>query len=518
MARNLFLQLCEELDVPHTQSFTNRLFDEHPYKYSLYGLSRMLADYGVESRGVRCSDKTLALTELETPFVAQVSGDLAVITAVTGTKVSYRWYDEVIHLSREQFLTLWSGVALLLFPSDTPCEPQLAAHRHAEQIQSIKEWGAVGCVAAILGIAAIYQAPHYSLVTLSFFLQNVAGLYLCYLLLLRQLKIASSTANRLCNLLKHSTCTDLLDSPAAKTVLGISWSEMGTAYFGVNALVMILEPRFLPILVLFAFATMGYTVWSLWYQRFRAHTWCTLCLMVQAVFALQALTSLIYVLTHNTLPDTVSISYTPFDFLSYLAATLSLHLLLPVIKNAQQSTQWKYKLRTLKLRQEVFDLLLHKEPHYELAPPSCIRFGNPDARYHLSILTNPYCNPCAVLHQKMHELNRLNCCLEMIFTSFGPGYDRTSRLLIAAYLQLGADHAWEIYGNWYSGGRKQQEAFFESFRLDSDSEAVQKEYEQHTAWREQTDISATPTLLVNGYRMPKDYQIEDFIDMLKIEE
>jgi len=63
MSKNLFLQICEELRVPHTRAFTDRTFDEHPYKYSLFGLSRMLTDYGVENRGVCFSDKAAATFE-----------------------------------------------------------------------------------------------------------------------------------------------------------------------------------------------------------------------------------------------------------------------------------------------------------------------------------------------------------------------------------------------------------------------------------------------------------------------
>ncbi|MBQ9285137.1 MAG: hypothetical protein IJ209_02475, partial [Bacteroidaceae bacterium] len=106
MAKNLFLQICEALHVPHTRAFTNRTFDEHPYKYSLFGLSRMLTDYGVENCGVRFSDKAAALAELGTPFVAQVSGDLALVTRIADDAVTYRWYDQDVHVSREQFLGL----------------------------------------------------------------------------------------------------------------------------------------------------------------------------------------------------------------------------------------------------------------------------------------------------------------------------------------------------------------------------------------------------------------------------
>ena len=65
MAKNLFLQLCEAVHIPHTRSYTNRLFEEHPYKYTLFGLHRMLVEYGVESEGMRLADKEEALDTLQ---------------------------------------------------------------------------------------------------------------------------------------------------------------------------------------------------------------------------------------------------------------------------------------------------------------------------------------------------------------------------------------------------------------------------------------------------------------------
>lgn len=234
----------------------------------------MLGDYGVESRGVRFHDKESALTQLETPFVAQVSGDLALISHITGEEVSYRWYGEDVRVPQEQFLRIWSGVALLVAPGEEAGEPDFAVHHHAERIQRLKKWGAAGCIALGLVCCLFLRAPHFSLFTPGLFILNLLGLYVSYLLLLRQLKIASSTADRLCNLLKHSTCTDLLETPASKAAFGISWSEVGAAYFGVNALMILFMPSAQPMLALPAFGALGYSAWSLWYQRFRAHAWC----------------------------------------------------------------------------------------------------------------------------------------------------------------------------------------------------------------------------------------------------
>lgn len=522
MAKNLFLQLCEELHIPHTRTYTNRTFDEHPYKHTLYGLSMMLSDYGVDNRGMRFDDKEAALAELGSPFVAQVSGDMALVIRITDEDVTYRWYGEEVRVPHEQFLRIWSGVALLVNPSGEAGEPDFEAHRRAERIQDAKKWGAAGGIALGLVCCLFLRASHFPLSTLSLFILNLLGLYVCYLLLLRQLKIASSTADRLCNLLKHSTCTDLLDTSASKVAFGISWSEVGTAYFGVNALVLLFMPTAQPMLALLSFGAVGYSAWSLWYQRFRAHVWCPLCLLVQAVFIVQALVYLVSlrckVCSFDSIFHWEALVRILFLLSSYFAATLCLHLALPVIARARQAMLWKYSYRNLKLREEVFEFLLQNEPLYEISADSCIRFGNPDARYRLTVLTNPYCNPCAAMHRRLHGLIHQDCSIEFVFTSFGSDYERVSRLMVAAYLQLGAARTWQLYKEWYAGGKSRQEAFFDGLGLDADSEEVAEEYRRHTQWREQTELSATPTLLVNNRRLPREYQIEDFIDLLKIEE
>ena len=43
--KNLFHQFVEALGIQHTSDFTDGVFEKHPYKYTLYGISRMLDYY-----------------------------------------------------------------------------------------------------------------------------------------------------------------------------------------------------------------------------------------------------------------------------------------------------------------------------------------------------------------------------------------------------------------------------------------------------------------------------------------
>ncbi|GHU80166.1 hypothetical protein FACS1894145_5970 [Bacteroidia bacterium] len=38
---------------------------------------------------------------------------------------------------------------------------------------------------------------------------------------------------------------------------------------------------------------------------------------------------------------------------------------------------------------------------------------------------------------------------------------------------------------------------------------IEAEFEKHKAWLKQARINGTPTVLVNGYQLPDNYQIEN---------
>ena len=69
-------------------------------------------------------------------------------------------------------------------------------------------------------------------------------------------------------------------------------------------------------------------------------------------------------------------------------------------------------------------------------------------------------------------------------------------------------------------GKQLQEKFFENLQLNIDNPAIETEFQTHEAWKEKTKLRATPTVLVNGYKLPDNYKIEDlrYFERLKIED
>ena len=97
MTKNLLLQLCDELHISHTLTFTNRFFEEHPYRYSLFGLANMLEAYGVKTCGVKFTNKVSALADINTPFIAQMSDDLVIVNSEIIAVKHFLWGTKTLH-------------------------------------------------------------------------------------------------------------------------------------------------------------------------------------------------------------------------------------------------------------------------------------------------------------------------------------------------------------------------------------------------------------------------------------
>lgn len=77
---------------------------------------------------------------------------------------------------------------------------------------------------------------------------------------------------------------DVVLATSASKFFGIfGWSEVGLAYFSVSPLCLLMFPQHIGALALCNVICLPFSFWSVWYQNFRAESWCTLCLCVQAM-------------------------------------------------------------------------------------------------------------------------------------------------------------------------------------------------------------------------------------------
>lgn len=508
--KNILASYLDLLHVKHTKHFTNKYFEEHPNRYNLFGLSSMLATYGIESNALRVEKEADTLLEIGAPFIAYIENDFALVYQINPDKIKYYWRKKKIILPMEEFLLIWSGVILLAETDQNSIEPDYLSHRQTERIERGKNIIMVLTIFCILGIASL---PHSILAQTGFIfslLINITGEYVCYLLLLKQLHIYSDSANHICSLFsKKGDCNHVLETNAAKFMGIFSWSEIGLGYFTTNIFILLLLPCLYPYLAIINLLVLPYTVWSIWYQCKVVKQWCILCMIVQVILWLLFFNNCLFNL------------FTPLShfyqdmFLTvclYIIPVFLLNRIVPLFVHKSKLTTITQQLNSLKSDDEIFNILQKRQPYYPIDRNLGILWGNTEAKNIITVITNPHCIPCATLHKQLEKLLKdtdNKYCIQYILVSFNIELEQSSRLLIAMYQKLNKQDFLIFLNSWYTIGKYKPREFYLKYPFNDKEEKLQKEQLAQKEWLNKLPIRKTPTILFNGNMLTDKYNIED---------
>lgn len=514
--KNILTFLFRLLKVKFTSTYINKSYEESLQKNSLFEISKILSDYNIKNVGLKLNDKN-ELHAIETPFLVQINNDIAVIYRITNEQVHCRWREKDIVVPLEEFNKVWNGVVLIAEKTEETREPEYEENLKKQLFQTALKYLSVLSLVILFCIGFLQNNLYARPDVLLLLFTNLIGVYIGYLLIQKQLYIPNSRADKICSLFKKGGCNDVLNSSAAKIFGIIGWSEIGFSYFISNVLMTVLFPQLITYLALINLCALPYSLWSVWYQRFRAKQWCPLCLIVQLllwiIFFINLIANIIaipqFYITDILL--TAIIYVIPFLLTSFA---------LPKFIN-EKRLQWiTNEMNKLKMKPEVFAALLKQRPRYDVdLSTSQILWGNPDSDITITIVTNPHCRPCAMMHKEVEKLLRNggdNICVQYIFTSFDENLEPSSIFLTKIYLSkvISIDEKKKIYNEWFEGGKYNREAFFNKYKLEADDQNVEAEVNKHNNWVKHNNIYGTPTILINGYELPYNYRINDIIHFL----
>lgn len=271
-----FLEL---LGVPHTAVYSDRRMESMPFK-TLFGLRQLLIEYGVKVDAWSLSDKT-EISAVPTPFIAPTSAGMVIVKSVTADNVVYLTDGVCETMPAADFIKAWSGVVFTAVAGDPSCEPDYGLHRREEFFDRSKKWVLAASLVMLFAYLFISGGLYRHVATVLVVLLDLAGLALCYLLVQKSLNVHSVAADRVCGMLQQGGCDDVLRTDASKFFGLFGWSEVGFSYFSVSLLSILIFPEWTCYLALCNVCCLPYSFWSIWYQKFRAKAWCTLCCSVQ---------------------------------------------------------------------------------------------------------------------------------------------------------------------------------------------------------------------------------------------
>lgn len=277
---DVFNDFLDALGVKHTQEYSRQRFDTMSFK-SLFGFTKLLAEYGIDSEGVDIADKD-ELTALTPPFLARLDGAYVIVLDLGPDRVTYRSEGDVFTVDSTTFKKSWTGNVLLAYPRPDAVEPDYRHHHFLAVAERVKTW--LFCLTALLLTSYAYTtAQLYRSAGLSILLLiDFVGIFVSTLLILKSLNIHSGAADRMCGVIEKEGCNTVLSTDASKFFGLFGWSEVGMAYFSISTLCLLLFPQYTNYLALLNVCCLPFSFWSVWYQKYRAKAWCTLCLTVQA--------------------------------------------------------------------------------------------------------------------------------------------------------------------------------------------------------------------------------------------
>jgi hypothetical protein len=507
------------LQVKVNPSTVNETLQNHPDWPSLLCVSDALHKWNVPNAAGKIEKEDI--DRIPVPFLTHRL-QCEVVTDVTETAVTFWTNNKTFTKPREEYLQKWNGIYLMAEPSPASGEKEYATIRRNVWIKRLIPTSLLLLLFLLWGIdlyqklSAPIDLPVAGMVLQSLLL--LAGIGVSCLLLWHEIDRNNPILKKVCTGIVKGNCDAILSGRQSKVFSWLSWSEVGFFYFAGGLLSLLFATpadKALAVVACFNLLALPYTVFSIYYQGRVARQWCVLCLCVQVLLLLGGANVVINGLQLPLFP--LSWEAIGQCFFAYLLPVTGWYALKPYLLRLQKAKNTQREYLRVKFNTEVFDALLHKQRKITFPVDGLgINLGNPEAKNTLVKVCNPYCGPCGRAHFKieklMSELPDLK--VKIIFTAPNNpddmAYQPVCHLLA---IEEQGDHAVlkNALDDWYT--QRDYTALIAKYPVT----ITDKQHQQIAAmyqWCEQTAISYTPTLFINGYEVPKVYDLEDVVYFL----
>lgn len=277
-------------NIPHTRYYSSRRFKAYPPGLAVAGAADLLREYGVPHDLLEVKDKSLAESRqkfdaLSFPCMLQLPERCLIALQRDGSDILCQDRTGAVkRIDLQKLYSLWKGMALTAYPVAGCGETDLARHRFYAVSSYIEKWVFFILAAFLLSYFFISNRIYDSWSRTAATVLYASGLYISYLLILKQSNVHSAAADSVCSVIQRTGCGTVLNT-AGSSLFGLfHWSEIGLAYFSVSLFAQVICPEVTHWLAALNIMCLGYSLWSVTYQKFVAKAWCTLCLSVQTLF------------------------------------------------------------------------------------------------------------------------------------------------------------------------------------------------------------------------------------------
>ena len=511
--KNILEYFLDSIEVNYTKTYADKLYCEHPHRYNMYGLKQMLDVYGVKMLGTYIKNANPSL--LTYPCIIHTHDDFVIGLEHNGNTITYMRHGKSTTVPHDVFKRLWTGNALVVEETTIASEPDYKKHQREELISQAKAYSIPAMLVLFIIIGIANHLDAINIYNIIYLLLGLIGVLVSCMLMQKQIFGESLYGDKVCNLLRHADCNNVLNGLNAR-IFGVSWSEVGLGYFMASILLLSLYPTSAGMVTVINWLAMLYGVWSIYYQWRIAESWCILCVAVQVIIWAMGITAFVYYMAtpfNSTISDSLLVGTV------FALCIMIVHHYASVYVTGKERSLVVQQFRALKANNAVAKALIEKSKYYEITlDDSSIIFGNPNSDIRVTMLSNPHCNPCARIHIEVEKLLNAkgnDLCVQYIFSSFSEHWEDSSRYLIAAYFNNVQQQTRKIYSSWYAGDKNKYKELILRNADVIGSTKVEMELQKHRNWIKKSGLVTTPTILVNGYELPREFTLNDLSMLTK---
>jgi protein-disulfide isomerase len=515
----LAFNFVKELNIPVTKTSIKLEFEKHPQQHSLLAINDVLNTFGINNAAYEIETKQL--DNEFCPFIAHLSrnnGEFVIVKQLSADKVLVSGQTlKTEQLPRADFDAAYDGSILIADAEDASGEADYQQNRRKEIIESLK----VPFIAAsLLAASLLYvlqnqdRVSSLSWTVVIWGILKSIGLLISILLLVQSLDANNSFIQRLCTSGKNLNCNAILKSKAANVTEGLSWSEVGFFYFSSTTLILLFYGSSLSVLqslALFNLLCLPYTFYSVYYQYKIAKQWCVFCSGIQALFWLEFFTSFHLLLLPVIWPSFTQIAGMLILFILPVAAWVFLK---PFLKAKQEAESARQQLSIYKNNAELFNkVLVSQKQQVQPDDDFAIVLGNNEPKKVITIVSSPTCPPCSKAHQLLENwLNKDESLqLRVIFSVLPAEQESVKYKVIRHLLALKSAPGQmlkQAMHTWYGQKEENVESWIAKFPAPQEQEpdGILAKQQQ---WCDSVGINFTPTVFINGYKLPDPYHLED---------
>jgi uncharacterized membrane protein/protein-disulfide isomerase len=486
----------------------------HPRYPSFKSICDGLKKWNIEHFPLKLSRDEIL--ELEPPFIAHLDmfgGRLAFVEKIDDSKVTFtESKGKEAVLSREEFSKRLSGGVIVMEPDKLQSGERNYREKRQNELIKAALLPFIIISFVLFGLSKIYSGSSLTLfsdsIPMLLILTKAIGIAASVFLVLHEFKVHTRIADKICGFSSGIDCDSVLASNISKIFGNINLSDVGIVYF-TSTLLYILGTTALNQLWLLAVVSavsIVFPVYSIYYQGFRLKKWCPFCLVVQSVliaefFILFPLLGLITI----SIVDLLRLA----AFLTLVTAVWLLYK--SSFELSESYSNEHYTFLRFKSTPGIFKFLLQKNGYTGIPEDSgSLVFGNPDAKVTVTAFLSLSCNPCAGAFKETKDMiDNTDQIKVNIILSVSPD-EQSQKLAGQIYRLYNAEEkekALEFIFWWYTATKNKKRAMRES--LSDGFHEIEKIAKNNNELFEKLKIPGTPTVFVNGYKFPKEYQVSD---------